>query len=242
MFRTQLIDAGFQIRESIRHITAAIGTGAHSGAMIGARRKSEGENPKISDLVEIGIVSLRKEIAEGIEYDDTSRSANIAEKRVRGIINVFASELLPAIEPDVIECPLKATFGDEVLITGHPDLIETSIKIRDLKTGKSGQGHYAQMGTYSLLRQANQHPKPNGLLIDHIPQKKPEYTLTQYSVDVCEQIAKSTIREIIRQYRLFESKQTPDVFPANPMSMLCSEKYCTAYGTDWCAIHKGGGA
>jgi hypothetical protein len=240
IFRKQVIAAGFQIRESRRGIAAAIGTGSHSGAMSGARRKSQGETTNTPDLVEIGIVSLREEIAEGVEYDDTTRSPNGAEIKVRSIVTIYASELLLVIEPMTVECKLEATLSDGVLVTGHPDLIETNDTIRDLKTGKSGVGHYAQMGTYSLLRQANHHPRPGNLLIDHIPQKTPALTRHEYPVDVCEQTARSTIREIIRQYRLFESNQSPEVFPANPISMLCSEKYCTCYNSEFCRIKQGG--
>jgi hypothetical protein len=50
----------------------------------------------------------------------------------------------------------------------------------------------------------------------------------------CENVAMSLIRKLERDYKEFLETGDPNTFLANPASMLCSEKYCPAWGTGFC--------
>ena len=239
LFRKELSAAGVSFPDKPTGIAAIIGTGAHAGAMHGCREKSEGALPSQSAMLDAAVASLRFEISGWVEYDDKARNKNAAEKQVKGIVNVFARDVLPIIEPAHVEERITATLTPEFEISGQPDLIEADATIRDAKTGKSGEGHHAQFGTYSLLRQANGFPAPPRIEVDWIPRNKDTHEVIHYDVATCEDIAKAAAQDVIRQYTVFKRTGQPAAFPVNPMSMMCGPKYCPAHGTEFCPIHKG---
>ncbi len=240
---------GFQLRESVKNVSAAIGTGVHAGATHVMREKIEAREAKLTDAIEIGINEFRKESDGGIEFDSKTDSTNTAETQIKNIETAFYYGIAPEINPvDVerrYEAPVKAGF----YITGQPDIIELG-RLRDIKTGKDGQTYHAQLGGYSLLLKANGLPTPETLVVDWIPRvstkkPQPEPVIYEFPTSVCEKEAQNVISSIQFQILNFQRnisegipERAPSAFPANLMSMLCSEKYCVAHGTDFCPVSK----
>jgi hypothetical protein len=116
--------------------------------------------------------------------------------------------------------------------------------IRDLKTSRSGDKYHSQGGGYIMLEKANGVNTPTEFVVDWLPRKtinKPypmpvEY---RYSAALCELEARAVVSEVMRQLtRYQEADGDPSVVPNNTSSMLCSPKYCRAYGTDVCPVSK----
>ncbi len=103
LFRKELFEAGYSFPDKPSQIAAIIGTGAHAGAMHGCREKSTGAQPSQSAMLDAAVASLRSEATGWVEYDDKARNANAAEKQVREIVNVFARDAMPIIEPAHVE-------------------------------------------------------------------------------------------------------------------------------------------
>ena len=231
--------AGYEFPETPHGVGAAVGTGVHAGAahMLYAKRDHLPPVP-VKELHEIGIEAYRGEVRDGVMFDETTGNHNRAEKQVKILVEVYQSEILPIVIPGDIEASLSSRVSTSVEVTGHPDNM-CGTEINDLKTGRSPDGHYAQLGGYSLLAQGNGRPRPDRLVIHWLPRKykdMPVPKIRVYDVALCEQLAKSTVKYIAGQLEAFLKSGNPESFPVNPMSTLCSDKYCPACGSKWCKI------
>ena len=132
--------------------------------------------------------------------------------------------------------------GGEVVaeLVGHLDAREVG-RIRDLKSGTTRRANQAQYGGYAILATLNGIPVGE-IVEDYIqrvkvdaPQPPPE--LHQYTLTTATTAAKTIIKGIIREFQDFSATGEPWAFPANPMSMMCKDKFCPAWGTDFCQEH-----
>lgn len=239
--RKQIIAAGYDLRVMLPGIGAAVGTGVHAAASYQAKEKMEGRSPM--DGADLAIETFRKEIADGVTFDGTTPSANIAERQIEVLSVSVRQEILPRLNPVSVEPDGMTAAWDGVELSGRWD-IEEPDGIDDYKTGTKMRPAHAQLGGYSLLRKSYGKPQATRLTVIHLPRvpvKKtyPGASSVNYDVGVCENAAFVAIKHIIRDIKNFEASQSPDVFLCNPASMLCSPNYCSAYGTDWCEISKG---
>jgi len=235
-------DAGYELRPDVKSVSAAIGSGIHAGCAHVMREKIQKRTAKLDEAVEIGIAKFREEADGGAEFDSKTDSNNTAEKQIENISGAFYYGLAPNIEPVDVErsydAPVKAGFT----LSGHPDIVEAT-RIRDLKTGRTGDHYQAQLGGYALLTRANGDAEPETVVIDWIPRvsikkPQPEPVSYEYQTAVCKREAQAVIAQVQLQVLNFQRTPEPSMFPANPNSILCSPKYCTAYGTDYCPISK----
>jgi hypothetical protein len=135
-----------------------------------------------------------------------------------------------------------------VILSGQSDVVAREPHaIRDLKTGTRGPGTFAaQIGGYALLARTHDIDIAVGR-VDYIrrvattaPQPLPESRAIE--VERAETAAASILRHIIGDLDTFRRGDPerrflpgdPWAFQANPSSMLCSPKYCSAYGTEFC--------
>ena len=221
----------------------ALGTSIHSGAAHTLTQKKETGNPcSLSDMVEVSVGSWRKEIAEGVQYDQITNNPNTAEKQIQQISKTYYHLILPDITPIAIEPPLLAKTL-HFLLTGHPDVIAEG-GIGDLKTGTQKSSYHAQLGAYSLLARSEGYERPKGLSVIHIPRvgknKNPaEPNVIKLDVGLCERVARHILLRIVEDVEKFKQAKDPLVVPENQGSKLCSPKYCNAHVTDFCPITKG---
>jgi hypothetical protein len=110
--------------------------------------------------------------------------------------------------------------------------------------------NYGQIGAYSLLSRSN-HPeipveKLRVQFIQRVPLKKeqPLPVTEEYDQPTAEQAAVSALKHIMLDVnefrrRTMEGDAPPEhAFMANPASLLCSPKFCPAFGTGFCREHK----
>lgn len=248
LFRFEIKEAGYQLRSGSQSIGAATGQGCHAGAayMLTARM-TDGTVGNNSECDDISIETLRRECESGVVFDAASPNLNTAEKQVLRQTALYRYDLAPKIEPVAVEEPLEGnvTFtsydGDpiEVTLTGHIDAREIA-RIRDTKTGRHRQ-NIAQYGGYSLLARAKGHTVDE-LVEDFIPRtpiKKAQEPVQPHVYDVGkgERIAYRILEKIARDLHEFRQTADPWAFMPNPMSMMCSDKYCPAWGTEFCRAH-----
>jgi hypothetical protein len=230
------------IRQGGCSIGAAIGTGSHAGAALLLTNKRDGYSVIESDAVDLGISTLVEESTKSeVIFDPTTESRNAAEHQIRSMTAVFFHQLLPTLDPVTVEERRKARVSEGVSLAGTSDL-ETAINdLRDLKFGAVPRFYLGQFGGYSLLRRSHGVGVAAHLLMDHIPRVRPDKpqppaAVIPYDVALAEQAAWATIQFLVRDYRAFELSGDPWVIPANPMSPMCSEKYCAAWGTRFCTL------
>ena len=143
----------------------------------------------------------------------------------------------------MVEGELRAAIAPGWELTGHVDVHEGGDKPGpdDLKTGALIRPYQSQLGAYNLLLRSNDYPVERcGItFIKRAPKTKPQPPAIrqEYDVETCERAAFATIGAIQHDVAAFEKSGDPFAFQANPMSLMCSQRYCPAWGTGFCRLH-----
>jgi hypothetical protein len=194
--------------------------------------------------MEGALASFRLEIQTGAEWDATTPNAADAERQIASLARAYAP-LIAESEPVLVEALLKAAVGNGWELTGTLDLYTSAGHVDDLKTGALPRPHMAQTGAYALLLEANDHPvRSAGItFIKRVRAAKPQPApiRREHDVQVAKRVAFSTAHAIIEGMERFADgprRGSPYTIPANPMSLMCSRKYCPAWGTGFCREHE----
>ncbi len=244
-------DAGYTLREPGQGIGAIFGTAFHAGASAVIAGKLMGATVNLASSIELSISKLRERAGENATtYDATTPTLNAAETQLQTLGRCFYHDVAPAIVPIIPpETKRVARLSDEVGISGTIDVESVNSEISDYKTGHL-RNHFGQMGIYSLLRKTEQIATgvpaaeargASGLKIIHFPRVKvgkpyPGPEIVSYPVPIAERLAWATVGYIRRDVLVFRHTKDPDAFACNPMSMICSPKYCPCHGTDFCEV------
>ena len=255
-WRRKFEKLGYEFRQTQPSVGSASGTACHTGIRLLYTDKWNERKLDLDGAVEQAVAEFHAEIDSGVEWDATSQNANETEKQIRNQINAYmygpcqAEMPLTITDKDgnpapALELKLEAKAAVGWLLTGHIDLVTVSQTIRDYKTGAVDRMYNEQLGSYSLL------VRSNGILTgtaelykDYVkrcgktkPQEPP--VSTKYPVKESESAAMGTIKGIIADMAKFDETQNLDeAFPANLMSMMCVERYCLAFNTDFCCLTK----
>lgn len=238
IFQSQIRDAGYTLREIGRSVGASVGTATHTTVATAMGEKMfKGVLPPDSVCEDAGMESLKENIEkEGVIWDATTPNLNTAQKQVRRMYKVYRLTLAEELIPIAIERRIEVPTRRGNILSGQIDLTDEGV--RDLKTGTTKRGNIAQYGAYSMLRRAE------GGDVAHIiedfvarvsidkPQPNPE--AIPYDVNLAERVAASIIRQIEDAHDSFMDTGDNMTFTANPNSMLCMERWCPAYKTDFC--------
>lgn len=248
--RDELRTAGYEIRDSQRGIGAAIGTAVHAGACQTLRAKiGTGVPCPDSEATDATVQALQEQTAEGVEFDRDIKSRNDGEQVALRMLRVYRAQVAPQIQPLTVEERLEIQLTPDLVLTGQSDVIAREPgKLRDLKTGARKRNHLPQLGAYALLNRVNGLNVESGGVdfIARVAPHKPQPDADIYSIPLAqaEVAAVSILRHITRAISGFRSGADgilpgdPWHFPANPSSMLCSAKWCTAHGTEFCREHR----
>lgn len=252
-YRRKFEKLGYVFRELPPSVGAAAGTAVHTGAEQLLRAKWAGKAITLDQALEPAIAGFQEEIGKGAIWDDTTPNCNTAEQQIRGMIEAYlhgplATEMpLTINDGPAVELELKANAGDGWTLTGHVDLVTDKQWVRDTKTGALVRPYHAQLGAYSLLVRSNKILQAvKGSAIDFIKRAgktkpQPPCAVQTYAVAPCERNAAALIQRIKEDMARFDATGEVNVFMANQMSMMCSIKYCPAYGTEFCELTGCGG-
>lgn len=239
----EITQAGYDLRKLSPSVGSALGTAAHAASEHMLQAKMDfGELGDFDAAIEYAVELFGKEISEGVVWDDSTPNRNAAiiqlQKQVKAYVPVMET-----LEPVALELELKADVGDGFVLTGHIDIL-TPTEIRDEKYGALNRPYQSQLGAYSLLARSNGFPVEK-LAIDFIQRVgktkvQPPCKTFEYDQVESEQSAHGIIARVKHDVAVF--REDPDnlwrAWPANPMSLMCSEKYCPAYGTNFCDAWK----
>ena len=246
-YRFKFEKLGYKFRELAQSVGAAAGTAVHTGAEQLLRALHAGKDITVDQALEPAIHGFQEETGKGAIWDDTTPNANTAHEQIRRMVTAYSKQLvMPATvngEP-AVELELEADAGGGWKLTGHIDLVTADGWVRDTKTGALIRPYHAQLGAYSLLVRSNQIiPAVKGAAIDFIQRvgktkPQPPCVEQSYPVPACERNALAIIERVQSDMKAFDAGAGINVFMANNMSMMCSNKYCPAFGTDFCELTK----
>lgn len=255
LFRSIIEDAGYRLRTTRRGIGAAVGTAVHKAASTCFEFKAEhGELPTAERAVDAAVYELDDAIGhEEIEYDGprgSTHSRGEAQEQTSRMVRSYWTSVAPTVDAIHVEERFEAEVSPGLVLSGQPDIIcHEPGSVRDLKTGSRIGNHAPQLGGYSLLARSHNLDITEAS-IDWVPRvavKKPQPDPVSVPVRIAnaETAASNIIRHMENDLRTFqrgdpERRILPGdawSFLANSSSMLCSPKYCPAFGTEWC--HEG---
>lgn len=244
--------SGFSLRETRRHIGAAIGTSAHlAQAHLMTEFQQTGEvggDNRTKSALEIALDDpkggLRAVTREAMTWDPVTPTTDVGVKQLGRMIRAYHDSIDPDLPPVLIESGLKMTIeigGVVLTMTGHVDLFMIDRVLDDLKTGRHQPRSWSQYGNYSLLARANGYrvgPKFRERYLPRVPISKiqPPPDVREYPQGLIEQHAMETNRRIANDFARFHETGDRASFPANPYTWLCQPHLCPAYDTDWCGL------
>ena len=252
LFESEIRASGYELRETGRGIGATIGTSVHKAAAYTLTEKMVAGTPApTSAATDCAIDTYREIVREGVDFDRETPSTPDAERQIVRMVDSYQRTIVPAVDPIAVEEPLEADTPFGVTLTGHGDLLAREAAcVRDLKTGKKRGNYKPQLGGYALLYKANGLPAASCAedFLERTSLKKPQPDPRSYTHDLpsAETAALAILRHIKSCLDIFRAGDPalgirpgdPWAFPANPNSMLCSAKWCRAWGTEWCHEHR----
>lgn len=239
-FTDEVLDAGYVLTQLPPSAGAALGTANHAAGEYALQHKIEtGTLASFQDSLDFGAEKFGDEIKAGVIWDETTPHKDTALRQMERQLRAYWP-IMEQITPIALELNLKADIGDGFVLSGHIDIMTEDKQLRDEKYGAMNRPYQPQMGGYSLLARSNGYDV-NGLIIDWTPRvgrnkPQPLSTSIKYDVYECESAAHGLVERI--KTDIIRFREDPDglwrAFPANPMSMMCTDRYCPAYGTNFC--------
>lgn len=238
IFQREIKEAGYTLRELGRSVGASVGTATHAAVANAMGEKMfKGTLPPDAQAEDAGMTALKDSIErEAVMWDATTPNLNTAQKQVRRQYRVYRLTLAEELVPLAIERRIEIPTRRGNILSGQIDLTDEGV--RDLKTGTTARGNMAQYGSYAMLRRAE------GGHVDHIiedfvrrvpiDKPQPNPVAIPYDVEISQRVAAQIINQVEDAYDRFTETGDHMTFTANPNSMLCMERWCPAYKTDFC--------
>lgn len=248
-YRRQFERMGYEFRQTLPSVGSAAGTACHTGAEMLLRAKHAGKQITLDEALEPAFAGFAEETGKGAVWDDTTPNLNTAQQQIKRMVAAYYYGPLKDVTPltvdgePAVELELEANAGPGWKLTGHIDLVDSAGTVRDTKTGALVRPYHGQLGAYSLLVRSNKIlPQVQGVCIDFIQRvgktkNQPPCVTHAYQVAACERNAMGIIERVKQDMAAFDETGNIEVFLANPMSMMCSDKYCPAWGTKFCALN-----
>lgn len=241
-YRRQVEERGFSIRQLPPSIGAAVGTAVHAAAAEILKREWSTGGTALDHAVETASIEFNAEVSKGVIWDDTTPNSQAAKKQIESLTQAFISASLNSA-PVLIEERFSAKLSEDWEISGQIDTFENYGHLDDLKTGALARPYIQQLGGYAMLLETNGHRVSSigTTFIKRVPAKRdqPAAIKTRFDLTVAKKSAWVAILEIQRVVGLFLESGDPYSIAANPMSMMCSDKYCPAHSTEFCKVHMG---
>lgn len=237
-FRRELEEMGYELRQVLPSVGAAAGTAVHAVAATVMQSRIDGKEVPAEQALEQALAGFDEEVSGGCEWDDTTRNRDAAQKQILRMSRAYLAEFR-GLRPKAVELPVEANMGDSWRLSGHIDLITEDGWVRDLKTGAVSRPYLQQLGAYSLLVRSQRILEPVGLAVDFIkrcPLRREQDPVVSrgYEVALAEGEAWATVLRIRRDFEAFQGAGDVREFACNPSSMMCSERFCPAWGTAFC--------
>ena len=244
---------GHTIARPKSNIGALFGSGMHGGGEAALTELMlRGSTMPLSAIEDASIAAFRARHAEEVEHDgdlvmdDDSPTIDAAEASLRRAARQWRLDVLESAHPIAVESYVEADLVPGVKLTGHADLLHLDGQrdrrtLRDLKTSRrkqTGTKFQSQIGAYSLLFRSEGYEVTDAQ-IDHlrrvpIAKPLPAMEMEPLEVEACESIAHSTVTDFATKALAFREDGDSSRFLVNPASMLCSPRFCRAWGSAVC--------
>ena len=239
-YRQMVEGHGFKLRKMLPVVAASIGTAVHTAVAKVLEAKRDGIAPNIESAIEAGRKEFKEDIRGGCILDTTTPNTQDAYTQIERLTKAFLP-LVADIQPVLIEEQFNANLVPGGKLTGRIDLYTTAAHLDDLKTGSLPRPYIQQAGGYVLLMESHDRPVESvgTTFVQRVRPNKPQPAPVSHTfpLESARNSAWAAIQEIMRDVGAFAKSGDLWLIRANPMSMMCTEKYCPAWGTDFCTVH-----
>lgn len=237
-----LAEHGHELRSLLPSVGAAIGTAVHKGAShFLIARLTGADEPTRDQCTDAALAALAEQLAPGAVWDATSPNMQTAHKQVMRMLGVYLPTLA-GVRPLIVESEMRSTIADGWELSGHVDNFTEDGDLDDLKTGVPPRNHRPQIGGYVLNLEANGHKVTTAgmTFVQRVRLSKPQPlpVRTDYDLSECRLVAWRAINDIKDSMERYKTTGNPHELQENPMSLMCSAKYCSSWGTSFCTVHK----
>lgn len=237
-------DAGYQLRHLPANIGAITGTGTHAGSTWALSVKMEtGELGSMAEAEDRSVASLKEGLEEGAAWDQVTPDLNAAQRQVARQTRSFLHHVGRHLDPLMVENRLEANRPSGAVLSGQVDIVvDAQLRLNDIKTGKQTRNNAVQYGSYSRLLRAHDWPVL-GIQEHYVPRVKlvadqpPPVTIT-YDMKAAEAASEVVMVRLERDVDAWRRDQSPDAFLPNPASVLCTDRFCPAWGSEFCTAWK----
>ena len=234
-------------------IAAHVGSGIHAGAEHNYKQKRESHaDLAVTEIEEVAVGTYHQKLKdEGVTLSSEEKKQKKTllaqgEKKVRTLAETYTAELAPAIQPDLVEHEFVVPIPQiDIALKGKIDLRDDKCWLLDLKTAgqKKSQGdvdNSDQLPCYAFAHECLFGVEPTGLGIDVLVCT--DKTMKCYRQDRLvatwrelhdgeneEDRRKRVMRHydaFLNRIKLILKMLKTGLFPPNPQSFLCSERYC----------------
>jgi len=116
--------AGYELRDTLPSVGAAVGTAVHAAAAHVLREKMEtGVAAHADDGIEVAVESFRAEVEPGAEWDDTTPTRDVAEAQIVRMTRAYVTHVASRIDPAAVEQAYEGDLGHGWRLTGHCDVL-----------------------------------------------------------------------------------------------------------------------
>jgi hypothetical protein len=234
---------GFTPRIMIRSVAAAVGTAVHKFVSHSLKTyQASGTEANVPESIEAAVNEYEvecKELDPKLSIDDQTPKLSDGKIQVTKLSHLYQQHVGYKTLPEMVEERIEARLGEEAILSGQPDHTVKSRALIDIKTGSRHSIHQVQTSGYVALLEAHKKPirKVMEVFLRRMKVDKPLEvpTISEYSADSKPALFKA--QRLIADLKVFEATSNPMVsFPTNDRSILCSEKWCSAYKTDICSM------
>ncbi len=224
---------------SFSGFSALRGTGVHGGAEhIWTESQKAGQKTfNLSAAKDAAAQAVEDKYSnEEVRFEGFESVDGAKDDAVAGV-DVYAKEIVPNVEiPLYVEKYYEAEVDDNIFIKGTSDAIQNDGTIRDIKTStrkKTGSEYVEQLSIYARLTEVNEGlPIQPKAIIENIVFGKNDIKAHLLDVNIDVVGTKRKIDDIIKRVKWFNENKIADmemIFPANPNSFFCDERYCLVY-------------
>lgn len=232
-------------------LRAQLGTAVHAGTAIFDKARISGDQVSIDDAAGVFVSTLQNPDRD-VDYRQDDLSLKDAEKIGLKLTTRYCAEMSPRFRFSAVEStlqPLDIDCGGGVVVrlTGSMDrariaLTDAGEVIPDIKTGARViadgvaqiKGRSAQVGTYQLMRERETGRSTAGGQVIALQTSRAADIAASQVFD-----AKRVMTGTDDKPGLIEIAAVmfrTGLFPPNPQSVLCSERYCARWST--CHFHE----
>lgn len=233
-FKLQYVD---KVRGLVR-IPLLLGKNFHLAHEYGVLEMIDRKTPKVAEVVEVGVESLKKELkkTKGIDFTEFDNSKSIAKDDLKKMIGLSFPENIKTIRPlsrEAVEKSFEFQLDSEIKVQGRIDLLETGADgdgITELKTSTRKPNDLLVFDWQTSIYQSSQKSIRwmKKLLTLRHQNKNRDITVLQYykkadSPEWIEEILTSLrqIKEMIKGFSIFGYPKTSDLTTCS----WCSFRY-----------------